>query len=449
MVSDRYYTGIALRIALLFSTVVLLAWMISRTHWYVTMALVAAAIAAETFILMQFVTRWSREVTRFLDAVSFEDTTARFSGLKGERVFRELGLAMGGVMERLSRGRAEREEQAQYLQALINHVPVALVAVEESGAVQLLNFAARRLFEGPCAGTADFAHYGNGFAAGMENLKPGDGAILRMERKAGALQLKAAATDLALSGKRRRLISLQNIENELSANELVAWQTVIRVMAHEVMNSLTPVTSLAATAEGLIAQVAEALPEDDANRPALADAGEALETLARRSEGLLHFVQNHRRITKRMVARLERVRIDRVFARLGRLLAADLAQRAIALSIAVEPQALELEADAELLDQALINLVRNAIEALRDVPDGKITLSATRDLDGRIVLAVADNGPGIAPDQREKVFVPFFTTKRQGSGVGLTLARQIAILHGGGVAITETRGGGATVSLRF
>lgn len=449
MVSDRYYIGIALRIALLLSTIILLAWMVSRTHWYVTMALVTVAVAAETFFLMQFATRWSREVTRFLDAVSFEDTTARFSGLMGERVFRELGLAMGRVMERLSRGRAEREEQAQYLQALINHVPVALLAVEESGAVQLLNFAARRLFEGPCTGTANFAHYGDGFAAGIENLKPGDGVILRMERKAGALQLKAAATDLTLGGKRRRLISLQNIENELSAHELVAWQTVIRVMAHEVMNSLTPVTSLAATAEGLVAQVAKNLPEDDANRPALADAEEALETLARRSEGLLHFVQNHRRITKRMVAKVERVRIDRVFARLGRLLAADLAARAIQLSIAVEPTTLELEADVELLDQALINLVRNAIEALRDVPDGKITLSAARDTDGRIVLAVADNGPGIAPDQREKVFVPFFTTKRQGSGVGLTLARQIATLHGGGVAITETGGGGATVSLRF
>ena len=449
MVSDRYYTGIALRIALLTSTLILLAWMVSHTDWYVSMGLLAIAAASEAFFLMRFATQWSREVTRFLEAVSFEDNSARFSGLKGERVFRELGFAMGRVMERLSKGRAEREEQAQYLQALINHVPVALLSVEDTGQVQLLNFAARRLFEGPCSSAADFPRYGDAFAAGLENLKPGDGAILRMERQAGVLQLKAAATDLALSGKRRRLVSLQNIENELSAHELVAWQTVIRVMAHEVMNSLTPVTSLAATAEGLIAQVAKNLPEGDPSLPALADAGEALETLAKRSEGLLHFVQNHRRITKRMVAKLERIRIERIFARLGRLLAADLAARSIELLLAVEPQSLEIEADAELLDQALINLVRNAIEALRDVAQGRITLSAARDLDGRIVIAVADNGPGIAPDQREKVFVPFFTTKRQGSGVGLTLARQIATLHGGSVAITETRGGGATVSLRF
>src|SRR6185312_5341327 len=274
MVSDRYYVGIALRIALLISTIILLAWMVAHTDWYVSMGLLAAAAIAETMFLLHFATRWSREVTRFLEAVSFEDTTARFSGLKSDRVFRELGIAMGRVMERLSHGRSEREEQAQYLQALINHVPVALLGIEDSGQVQLLNFAARRLFEGPCTGVMDFPRYGEAFAAGIENLKPGDGAILRMERKVGVLQLKAAATDLALSGKRRRLISLQNIENELSAHELVAWQTVIRVMAHEVMNSLTPVTSLAATAEGVIAQVSQNLPEEDANQPALADANE-------------------------------------------------------------------------------------------------------------------------------------------------------------------------------
>jgi len=449
MASDRFQTGMALRVAFLTATIALLAWMISHTDWYVSMALVTAAVVGEALLLMQFATRWSREVTRFLEAVSFEDTGARFPRLTGDSAFRDLGIAMGRVMDRLRQGRAEREEQAQYLQALINHVPVALLAIEESGTVRLLNFAARRLFEAPCTNVSDFPRYGDGFVAGLEALKPGDGAILRMERKAGALQLKAAAADLTLGGKRRRLISLQNIESELSAHELAAWQTVIRVMAHEVMNSLTPVTSLASTAHGLVEQVAKTLPDSDPNHAALTDTAEALETLARRSEGLLHFVQNHRRITRRMVAKIERVRIERAFARLRRLLAADLAARAIAFIVAVEPHSLEMEIDAELLDQALINLVRNAIEALRETPQGKITLSAMRDLDGRIVIAVTDNGPGIAPDLREKVFVPFFTTKHQGSGIGLTLVRQIAGLHGGTVLISEAGGGGATVSLRF
>lgn len=220
-------------------------------------------------------------------------------------------------------------------------------------------------------------------------------------------------------------------------------------MAHEVMNSLTPVTSLAATAHGLVKQAAEDLPKDDERKALLTDAAEALETMKRRSEGLLHFVQSHRRLTKPMVAKSERLKLERVFARLKRLLAADLDTRGVTLFTSVEPATLELDADPELLDQALINLMRNAIEALRDTTEGKIELAASRDLDGRTVIKVIDNGPGIPLEQREKVFVPFFTTKRQGSGVGLTLARQIVTVHGGMIILSETAGGGTTVTMRF
>ena len=449
MVFNRFHAGMVLRIGLILSTALLLAYVATQTSWYVSMGLLVLAVAGEAVILIQFATRWSREVTRFLDAMAFDDASASFARLSGDGVFGELGSSMDRVMEKLRLSRAEREEQAQYLKTLLNHVPVALIAVEKDGKVTLLNFAARRLFEGACAKTSDFLRHGAAFAVGLENLRTGEGQILKMERKTGSLQLKAAATDLTLAGRPRRLISLQNIESELTAHELAAWQTVIRVMAHEVMNSLTPVTSLATTARGLVRQVAEDLPPEGGHKALLNDAAEALETLTRRSEGLLHFVQNQRRLTKRMVAKVERLRLERVFMRLKRLLAADLEARGVTLSTAVEPATLELDADPELLDQALINLLRNAVEALRDTMEGKIELVASRDLDGRTVVRVIDNGLGIPLEQREKVFVPFFTTKRQGSGVGLTLARQVMTVHSGMIALSDTPGGGTTVTLRF
>jgi signal transduction histidine kinase len=178
------------------------------------------------------------------------------------------------------------------------------------------------------------------------------------------------------------------------------------------------------------------------------DVQQALDTIARRSDGLLNFVQNHRRLTRRMVAKVEIASLRRIFTRLQRLLAGELETRCIELVLSVTPDTLEITADIELLDQALINLLRNAMEAVRDEAAGRISLSAFQQ-DGRVVIAVADNGPGIAPEQREKVFVPFFTTKRQGSGVGLTLVRQIATVHGATVNISNTEGGGATISLRF
>ena len=446
---SRFRAGMALRIAALFLTLVAVSEMMARTQWYVPIALCVVAALVQVTMLMRFATQSTREIARFLDALSFDDTSQSFSGLAGDRAHSELGTAMARVMELLRIGRSERETQSRYLQTLIAHVPVSLISVEESGRVQLLNGAARRLFETALTHTAQFATYGEAFAVGMDSLRPGTGSILKMERHAGALQLKGAATDVVLGGLRRRLISLQNIENEMSAQEMAAWQTVVRVMAHEVMNSLTPVSSLAATARDLVREVLSQMPPGDARTATLTDANDALETVARRSEGLLHFVQNHRRLTKPLVTQMQEAPIQRVFARIQRLLATDLAAHDIQLTTSVEPPTLELAADADLLDQALINLVRNAIEALSDVPAGRIELSARRHAGGRMVIAVADNGPGIATDQRDRIFVPFFTTKRQGSGVGLTLVRQIATAHGATVDVAQTPGGGATVSLRF
>ena len=449
MAYSRFQLGIVLRVLALLITLSVLAWSLTYTVWYVTLLMLVAASIAQVVSLLHFANRSGREMARFLGAVAFDDASVTFSALSSDGAFGELSAAMTRVVNQLRIGRAEREEQAQYLQTLIAHVPVALVLIDEQGNVQLLNLAARRLFESACVGTAQFARHGAVFATGLEVLKSGESAIVKMERSSGALQLKAATTGLTMSGVHYRLISLQNIETELTAQELAAWLTVIRVMAHEVTNSLTPISSLAATAQTLVTEALASLPEDDPRQATLADAGEALDTIARRSEGLLHFVQNHRRLTRQMVPKIEIMPVRRIFARLQRLLAAELGARNVELSLTISPDTLEIAADTELLDQALINLMRNAMEALRDEPDGRISLSASQELGGRTVIAVADNGPGIPPAQLEKVFVPFFTTKRQGSGVGLTLVRQIATVHGASLKITETRGGGATVSIRF
>jgi nitrogen fixation/metabolism regulation signal transduction histidine kinase len=449
MASNRFQNGVVLRVAALAATLALLGWMATQTSWYVSTLIFLGIAIAQVAGLIRFTTRASQEVARFLDAIAFDDTSASFSGLMRDGSFRDLGASMTRVLNQLRQGRQEQEEQAQYLQSLLAHIPIALIAIEEDGGVQLLNVSARRLFGEACTHVSTFARYGEAFAAGLETLTPGDGAIIRMDRGGATLPLKASLTQVMLRGRKRRLVSLQNIATELSSHELAAWQTVIRVMAHEVMNSLTPITSLASTARDHIGETIAQLPADNPARPGLEDAAEALATLARRSEGLLQFVANQRRITKRMVAQIQIVPVERVFVRLQRLLADELKTRDIAMSLQVEPPTLEIAADIDLLDQALINLVRNAMEALRDTQGGRIGLQAAQESGGRVVLSVIDNGPGVPPDQREKVFVPFFTTKRQGSGIGLSLVRQIAAVHNGNVAISDTPGGGATITVRF
>lgn len=451
MDSNRFAIAVALRVCVLALTIALLSWMVQTTQWYVTMGLTTAAAVAQVAMLINYATQTSRSIARFLDSLAFDDTSPSFSGTRDDNAFHDLSVAMTRVLDQLRAGRMEREEQAQYLQILIAHVPVALLTVDHDGAVRLLNTAARKLFEGSCNEASGFARYGEAFAAGIKSLAPGESIIVQMERGSGALQLKAAATGLAIRGTRRRLISLQNIGAELTTQELAAWETVIRVVAHEVMNSLTPISSLAATARGLMQDVRTRIGPDDANSAALVDACEALDIVAQRSEGLMRFVQNHRRLTRRIVAKREIVPLARALARLRWLLATELESRNIELTVSVEPETLELSVDPELLDQILLNLARNSMDALREhgANPGRIAVSACREHDDHVVIAFADNGPGIPEELRQKVFVPFFTTKRQGSGVGLTLVRQIVALHGGNVGIGDTPGGGATLRLRF
>jgi nitrogen fixation/metabolism regulation signal transduction histidine kinase len=446
---NSFSFGITWRVSALLVTLVALAWVLAHAEWYVTTALLLLATVAQAVLLARFATETSREIANFLDAVAYEDTARTFARLRRDSGFSELGEAMGQLMERLRSARSEREEQARYLHAIVSHVPVALLSIAADGRVQTLNVAARRLFDCRVEQISELTRFGAEFAESLRHLAPEQTKLVAMERGGRSLHLKVCATKIVTGGNAVRLVSLANIETELNAQELAAWQSVIRVLAHEIMNSLTPISSLSATARELVGQAQDSLPAGDPLALPLADARTALETVARRSEALLHFVQTYRHVSRRLVAKTEPVRLRRVFARIERLLASELAARGIALAVSVEPESLEIAADTELLDQALINLLRNAMEALKNKTDARIALRAFRDAENRVVVSVSDNGPGVAPELRETIFVPFFTTKRDGTGIGLTLTRQIAAVHGASLEFTDTEGGGATFSLRF
>lgn len=450
MGSSRFAALALVRIVALGLTLGLFAFIAVSTNWYATVVVIGAAAVMQWIGLLNFVNTSNREIGRFLTAIEYEDLTQTFTdrGLGG--TFRELGRGLNRVMERLRTSRSEREEQGHYLRAIVGHSPVALISLDNDGKLTLLNNAARRLFgAGRFDSTEDLAKRGREFAETVSVLGPGQTALVKLERNGATLQLKAAVTAVQTGGVVRRLISLQSIESELNAHELAAWQALIRVLTHEMMNSLTPVSSLSATAHRLVAELHDELPPDTPAATKAVDARDAMDVVARRSEGLLHFVQSYRRLTKDMVPHREPVAVLRLFARLGRLMGPDLEQRGISLETDIQPLTLEIDADPELLDQALINLVRNSIDALKGRPAPQIRLVGRLEDGGVISLSVADNGPGIDPMIRDKIYIPFFTTKRTGSGVGLSLTRQIALVHGAALMVSDTPGGGATITLRF
>jgi nitrogen fixation/metabolism regulation signal transduction histidine kinase len=220
----------------------------------------------------------------------------------------------------------------------------------------------------------------------------------------------------------RRLIALQSVSGDLDAVEVKAWQDLARVLAHEMMNSLTPICSLS---ESIAARLAE--PHGGAVE---ADVIEAAEVIARRSHGLMHFVEHYRRLTDAPGAVKVRTQMTEFVRRLDLLAATMIGDDPIAYSSTVQPAWLTVDADPDLLEQAVINLLKNAVDAVRGRPAAKVRLTCTLEED-HVTVAVADNGPGLPTDDPERPFVPFFTTKPGGSGIGLTVARQIALGHGG------------------
>jgi signal transduction histidine kinase len=418
----RFEVGLVARLAVLLGAVAALGWAVTQPGLYAT-TLLAALIAGATLAeLWLFVRRTNLSVARFVEAVRHDDFTQGFGG-EGAG-FGTLADSLNGAIARLRQERAANQDAARYLSALIDDVPSPLLSVDADGRVELLNKAARRLLAGaPVTRAADLAAFGAGFADDIAAMQPG-------ERRATQLLTGGAPTAALLSMAEVRqaagpvrILAIQPIQTELDRAELTAQTDLVRVLTHEIMNSMTPVTSLSATAAQLIAAA------DTGHDPAIADARAAIETVARRAEGVMHFVRTYRQLTRPPQLARRRVIVAELFAQLKQLHDSEAPDRPLA--VAVTPPGLAIDADPDLLAQLLINLIGNAVAATRDVAEPQVSLSASPAKGGRTVIDVTDNGCGVPDELRQDIFLPFFTTKADGTGVGLSLARQIALAHGG------------------
>jgi C4-dicarboxylate-specific signal transduction histidine kinase len=258
--------------------------------------------------------------------------------------------------------------------------------------------------------------------------------------------LVLSTTQITVTGAAIRLVTLQDIQSELDWNELSAWQDMARVLSHEIMNSLTPIASLARTADEMVDDLAKRVGAED---ELVADIHSAIHTLARRSDGLMRFVRSYRQFTQMPPPSLRPLALREYFQRLEKLLLTEWAGRGVELHVAPPANGLTVLADDSLLDQAVINLLRNAADAAAASPTPRVWLDARLSDRGRPVIEIGDNGPGVDEGLGERIFLPFFTTKPDGSGIGLALARQVMLVHKGAITASARPGGGALFRLTF
>jgi two-component system nitrogen regulation sensor histidine kinase NtrY len=435
------------RVLILSLTLVLLLYLFHETGYYATATVVGLLFIFQIVALFSYIEKTNNDLLRFLRSIQYEDFSQTFSGRGRGRLFEELGAAFSDVMNQFRRARAEKEEQHQYLQTVIQHIGVGLIAFKPDGDVALINTAAKRLLNvHHLANLKALSSQSTQLVETLFSLQPGEKTLVKVERPSDIIQLSIYATAFRLSEQYYTLVSIQNIRSELEEKEMEAWQKLIRVLTHEIMNSITPISSLASTANDLLqtGSKASAIPPDKLN-----DVRVAIQTIEKRSQGLLHFVDAYRNLTRVPRPNFKIFRVSDIFAQVEQLMRARMPGIAVRFSMDVDPESLELTADPELIEQILINLLLNALHAVHDQPSGVITLRSGLDERGRVIVEVMDNGPGISEEAREKIFVPFFTTKEEGSGIGLSLSKEIMRLHKGSIQFHSLPGKETVFRLTF
>ena len=340
------------------------------------------------------------------------------------------------------------DDVAQFFKNIVQHVGIGILTFNKEGAIQIMNTTAKRLLRVDKVDKLDdLRGVDNSLVDSFLKLKTGGRELLRLKMGDETLYLSLYAIELTLRGEVMKLISMSNIQSELEEKEMEAWQNLVRVLTHEIMNSVTPISSLAGMVEG---ELEDKLKNSDLTlkKEEAEDMHLSIQTIGKRSAGLIKFVKEFRNLTHVPKPNLTEVTVKDLLDEMAMLHKKELADHGIGVLVDLQSPNLRIQADKTMIEQVLINLIKNAIQAFDSQMDKRIFLSAY-DNEGHVIVSVKDNGNGIDADALERIFVPFFTTKKTGSGIGLSLSRQIMRQHGGQITVKSKLGEGTEFLLRF
>jgi len=361
----------------------------------------------------------------------------------------ELYNEFNNVIKKFREIRADKEANYHYFRTIVQQVGMGLITFNKLGDIQIINSSAKKLIGVESLNNIfELSKVSAKLVESLVKLKTGGSALIELTNEGTKTQLSVYVIELVLRGEEFKLVSVQNIQSELEEKEMEAWQNLIRVLTHEIMNSVTPLSSLAATVEtNLVDNIEDDVPIE---KEELEDIYLAVQTIKRRSEGLIRFVTDFRNLTRIPEPKLQEIEVKKVLDHISLLLNHEMASKDIDFRLNIVPTGLMFNIDKELIDQVLINLLQNAIHALDEIESDKmIILNAFINEYGRPTLTIRDNGVGIDEEALGKIFIPFFTTKKQGSGIGLSLSKQIMRKHGGAITVKSVMNEGTEFTLRF
>ena len=447
MINDFRFR-VAFRVSLLALSLWVVMYMFGRPNMVFAAGLSVLIIIFQLIELYRFTSQTNRKLTRFLESVKYSDFVSGFAtDNKLGKSFRELNTAFNEVMEAFRKARSEKEESWQYLNTIVQQVRTGIISFDAEGEVQLMNANAKRYIGSiNLKNINELANQNPSLFESLKQAEPGKSAMYKVGNE---FLLTIQATELRIRGNTVKVVTLQNIQTELQKQELEAWQNLTRVLRHEIMNSITPISSLTSTLREILDQdMVKREHNYELKTESAEDLKEGLSTIENRSKGLIQFIDAYREYTSLPLPKIKIVKLKDLLERGLALMRPEIKKTKIHLSLVCESDYLTLEIDEELIGQVLINLIKNAMEALNKTENGKIEVVGKYN-GNTITIEVIDNGPGIIPEAIQRIFVPFFTTKKTGSGIGLALSRQIMQMHNGTLGVESESDVKTVFTMRF
>lgn len=447
--------GIIQRVILLFIVITSFVYVAVNTEYYVSLVLIGVVIIFQLINLITYTESTNKNLTRFFEAIRYNDFSQSFPAKGYGKSLESLNSEFNKIIEKFNRERAKSEESYLYLETIVQHIGIGLFSFNKKGEIELFNTAAKKILG--TAGLRNVAQLKNiskPLYDAVQELKSGARTLVRLSIKNRESQIAMFATEFRAKGDMYKIISLSNISSELEEKEMEAWQNLTQVLAHEIMNSITPIASLSDTVNSMLsANFLNEDSDDQISEETLSDVKEALQTINNRSLGLMRFVDSYRNITQIPSPDFEVVQLKEVVDRVKNLMKGEALSRSIHVETNYESDSIEVVADAQLIEQSLINVLKNAFKVLKEVEEPLVELRCGIDEAGHAFIDVQDNGPGIKKSAIDKIFVPFYTTSKNssegGSGIGLSLSRQIMRLHNGSLFLLESQKGKTIFRLRF
>ena len=435
------------RILLLTATIFLFFYTLTL-EYFITPFLIALVIVFQIYLIFKYIDKTNRDLASFLESIRFSEFTRSFKieGLGSS--FDELNKAFNDVILDFQKVRTEKEEQYQYLQTLVRNIDVSIITYQRDGTVDMVNNSFKKLFQiNSVKNIHDLKEISPDLVNTLIKFEPGKSCLIKIQEEDDILQLAISGTEFKIHNKSIILVTIKNIQSVLEDQETESWQKLIRVLTHEIMNSITPISSITSTLDLMFNGAKNN--EEPPDQETIDEVHMAIKTINKRSNGLLHFVDTYRNLTKIPKPNLRAATVKEVLDDIHLLVKEEIKENKVQYHVSVEPESIEFYADTKLIEQVLINLIKNAIHALENREEPRIQLRAYFNKRGRVTIQVSDNGQGILPDVLDKIFIPFFTTKPKGSGIGLSLSKQIMRLHGGSITAHSEVEKGTTFTLTF